>query len=235
MTHYPMEVQYDMDSFDHEACKFFDARCRERGLSPKRIKESSGPRPDFRLSIKDGIIVVEVKAIEPNDDDRQDIESLKRGEAVASYLNPGRISKKLRKADTQLRPFVERGIPGLVCICDYTAHGLLNDPSDIHGAMFGKDAQVFSFPRDSPPRFVRLKSAGSETLTQEHNRSVSAVLIFSKGETGRLPYVATLYHNHFARCPIDPNCAAHFVNYQYESGKKDCRDGNAWIPVTATG
>lgn len=227
-----------MDPFDHEACEFFYARCLERGLSPKRIPESRKPnvrKPDFKLPIEDRRVVVEVKAIEPNTDDLQDIERLRRGEAVAFYLNPGRIREKLKNANGQLRSFAKRGIPGIVCICDYTGHGLLKDPSDIHGAMFGKDADVFSFPRNSPPYFVRRKSAGSETLTQELNKSISAVLIFSEGNTNRLSYVATLYHNHFARCQIDPNCAAYFADYQYESGKKDCRNGNSWVPVAATG
>ncbi len=103
---------------------------------------------------------------------------------------------------------------------DYTGGGLTWIPADMHIAMFGRDAVVMSVPRDPayPPRITGNTSAGQETLTPEHNTSISAVLTFLP-ERDR--YVTCLWHNHFARCPIPEDCAAHFLNDQYRSGERN--------------
>lgn len=217
-----------MTDFDHRACKFFYDRCCERNIFPRRINESRMPRvrrPDFKLSIDGRTVVVEVKAIEESENDRR--------EGLHNVLEEDipRIRKKLSKANGQLHRYSARGIPSIVCIIDYTGEGLTWIPMGMHIAMFGQDAVVMSVPGDPtyPPHIVGQKSAGKETLTREHNRSISAVLTFLRPEPDR--YIARLWHNHFARCPIPTDCAAHFVDYQYRSGKRNRPIGDPWIPI----
>ncbi|MDE0405896.1 MAG: hypothetical protein OXI53_11380 [Nitrospira sp.] len=222
-----------MTDFDHRACEFFYDRCKEKNILPRRIRESRKPgsrRPDFKLSIDGNPLVVEVKAIEESENDRR--------EGLHDVLKEDipRIRKKLSKANRQLHRYSDRGIPGIVCIIDYTGRGLTWIPMGMHIAMFGQDAVVMSVPSDPthPPHIVGQKSAGKETLTPEHNRSISAVLTFHVGNTDPVQYVSTLYHNHFARCLIDPNCAAHLVTVQYESGKRERSIGDPWIRMSGT-
>lgn len=233
----------DMTDFDHEACEFFDLRCRERGITPQRIRESRRPnvrRPDFALQINGKTVIVEVKAIEPNEQDQDDLEKMGRQGSVLrdGFSDTRRISNKLKKADGQLKPYAERSIPGIVNIQDYTGYGLLLVSYGIHVAMFGRDKLQVSVPRDwrdytdspPPPRIEGLRSAGRETLTQQHNRSISAVLIF---HFKRLPatFVSCLFHNHFARHSIPPECAARFVDYQYKSREREGDLGDPWVEI----
>ena len=187
--------------------------------------------PDFRLLIDGRTIVVEVKAIEESENNRR--------EGLHNVLEEDipRIRNQFKKANNQLHRYSNRGLPGIVCILDCTGTGITGLPTEMHVAMFGQDAVVMSVPRDPtyPPRIVGQKSAGEETLTREHNRSISAVLTFHVGNTDPVQYVSTLYHNHFARCPIDPNCAADLVNVQYRSGERERPIGAPWIRIPDTG
>ena len=229
-----------MTDFDHEACGFFDSRCRERDITPRRIRESRSPnvrRPDFALQIDGKTVIVEVKAIEPNEQDRDT-----RVRVRDVYSDIRRISNKLKKANGQLQSYAERGIPGIVNVMDYTGQGLFFVPVDIHNAMFGRDAIELSVSRDwrdytdspPPPRIERLKSAGRETLTPGHNRSISALLIFrrkSRSDT----FVSLLFHNHFAQNPIPPECATRFVDYQYKSRERKGDPGDPWVEISLNG
>ena len=226
------ESQHCMTDFDHTACKFFYDRCRERNIFPRPIRESQMPgvrRPDFKLSIDGKTVVVEVKAIEESEFDRRE-----EVHNVSKEDTP-RISNQLKKANGQLHQYSNRGIPGIVCIIDYTGRGITWLPTGMHEAMFGQDAVVMSVPRDIryPSNIIGQKSAGKEILTPEHNRSISAVLTFLRPEPNR--YVARLWHNHFARCPIPTDCAAHFVDYQYRSGQRERLIGDHWIWICTTG
>ncbi len=221
-----------MTEFDHRACEFFYDRCKERNILPRRISESRKPgirRPDFKLSIDGKSLVVEVKAIEESENDR-------RG-GLHDVLKEDipRIRRQLSKANGQLHRYSNRGIPSIVCIIDYTGKGLTWLPMGMHVAMFGQDAVIMSVPSDPEysPHIVGQKSAGKETLTKEHNRSISAVLTFLQPE--RDQYIARLWHNHFARCPISTDCAGHFVDYQYVSKKREGSIGDPWIRIPDTG
>ena len=255
----------DMNNFGHEAEEFFAARCRERGITPRRIRESRRPkahRPDFAIQIDGKTVIVEVKAITPNKQDRDDLEKLtrygyvNRSRQVCSDVdrisekpkkakdrkskNPDvdRISEKLKESNGQLRPFARRGIPGIVNIVDYTGWDLFRVSASIHNAMFGRDKLLLSVPRDwrdysdSPPpsRIESLRSAGYETLTPEYNTSVSALLIIhlkSPPDT----FVYRLFHNHCARNPIPPECAARFVDFQYKSHEREGNPGDPWVKI----
>lgn len=221
-----------MTDFDHRACEFFYDRCCDRKILARPISESRRPgvrRPDFKLSIDGKTVVVEVKAIEESENDRR--------EGLHDVLKEDipRIRKQLSKANGQLHRYSNRGIPSIVCIIDYTGKGLTWIPMGMHVAMFGRDAVIMSVPSDPrySPHSIGQKSAGKETLTREHNKSISAVLTFLQPEGDR--YVARLWHNHFAKCPISTDCAAHFVDYQYRSGERERPIGDPWIRICGEG
>ena len=222
-----------MTKFDHHNCEFFDALCRKRGLSPRRIRESpvkNAYRPDFALQINGKTVMVEVKTIEANTEEKRKLEKMKQGKFPVTWSGqPGdRIPKLLRKANKQLRHYVKRNIPGIVCLFDDSGAGHLYQPVDIHAGMFGIDAIQFKINRiNQNISDARLKSGGRETLTQEHNKSISAVLVFPKHNQ----CLTRLYHNHFALCPIPPDCAAGFVDYQYKSGLRERPLGAPWISI----
>jgi len=214
-----MTEDQERSPYDHKTCEIFAEYCRNRGIPLQCIPESQVPNersPDFKLQLGDEEIVVEIKAIEPNDDDLRNSETLEENGGVEIFHNPGRISAKLKNANSQLRPHSERGIPGVVCIFDESRSGLLRNPVAIHSAMFGKPAFTFLRSQEPAPACsapaVQLISGRSKTLTEQHKTSISAVLIFIDHDPDQ--YEAILLHNPFARCPIPPDCAKHFVDHQ---------------------
>ena len=222
-----------MNDFDHEAEEFFAARCRERGITPRRIPKRNVPKPDFAIQIDGKTVIVEVKAIEPNKQDKQRKSAVRDG-----FSDTRRIANKLKRANAQLQAYARRGIPGIVNIVDYTDPGAVVVPYGIHVAMFGRDKLLLSVPRDwrdysdSPPpsRIEDLRSAGRETLTPEHNTSISALLVIhlkSPPDT----FVCRLFHNHFAQNPIPPECAARFVDSQYKSREREGSPGDPWVKI----
>ena len=126
----------------------------------------------LRLQLGDKTVIVEVKAIEQNKQDKRRKSVVRDG-----FSDTRRIANKLKRANDQLQAYARRGIPGIVNIMDYTGQGLLLVSYGIHVAMFGHDKFQVSVPRDwrdysdSPPpsRIEGLRSAGHETLTPEHN------------------------------------------------------------------
>lgn len=228
-----------MTDFDHEACEFFAARCCERGITPRLIPVSRAPnvrKPDFVLQIDGKTVVVEVKAIEPNEQDKR------REGRRDGFSDARRISHKLRKANGQLQRYAKRSIPGIVNIIDCTGWGLLLVSYSIHVAMFGHDKLLVSVSRNwrdysdspPPPRIEDLRSAGAETLTYQHNRSISALLIFHRNQHSNT-FVSQLFHNHFAQNPIPPECAARFVDYQYKSREREGNPGAPWVEIPLGG
>ena len=225
-----------MTDLGREAEEFFAARCQERGITPRRIHERNVSRPDFAIQIDGKTVIVEVKAIEPNEQDKR------REGSRDGFSDARRISNKLKKADGQLKPYAKRGIPGIVNIKDYTGWSLLSVLYMIHVAMFGRDKLLVSVPlrdgRDSgpppPPRVEGLLSAGRETLTQQHNTSISALLIFHRNQHSNT-FVSEIFHNHFAQNPIPPECAARFVDYQYKSREREGNPGASWVEISSDG
>ena len=224
-----------MARFDHKtACKVFHDYCHKREIATKCIPESHEPnerRPDFEIRIDDKHVVVEIKVIEPTQEDKRSAEKQKEGEPIVFSYKPGDgLIKKLKKANGQLRPSSDQGIPGIVCVVNYSPRYLL-DPYDIHAGMFGLDAVSISIPADytQRPRSLGYKSGGRETLTKEHNTSISAVTVFRA--TGPDQYDARLFHNHFAKCPLPEDCASRLVDWQYRSRKREGRIGDPWIRI----
>ncbi len=229
-------MRRDMNRFDHKtACKVFRDHCREREITLKPIPESRNPHertPDYKSKIYGKRVVFEVKAIEPNKEDKRNAEKPKAGEPVVFSHTPGDgLIKKLQKANGQLRPSADQGIPGIVCIFDYSNRGLLLYPSDIHAGMFGLDAVPRSIQADYTQQLCSLgyKSGGRETLTKDHNTSISAVMVFMV--TGPDRYEARLFHNHFAKCQLPEDCASRLVDWQYRSRNREGRIGNPWIRI----
>ncbi len=228
-------MRRDMARFDHKtACKVFRDHCRERGISLQHIPESREPnerRPDFEIRIEDKRLVVEVKAIVQNKEDKHSAEKMKAGEPVVFSHTPGDgLLKKLQKANGQLRPSVNPGIPGIVCVFDYSSRRFL-DSYNIHAGMFGLDAVSISIPADytQQPRALGRISGGRETLTKDHNTSISAIMVFRA--TGRDQYDVQLFHNHFAKCPLPENCASRLADQQYRSRNRKGPIGDPWILI----
>jgi hypothetical protein len=81
--------------------------------------------------------------------------------------------------------------------------------------MVGAQLLVFdvSGSKEINESFLGTKAGGGETMTPEHNTSISGVAVLR--QIGASEMVVDLYHNPFARVAIPPKLASPYVRKQF--------------------
>jgi hypothetical protein len=126
-----------------------------------------------------------------------------------------------------------RGIPTVVAVYDSVRSLTYTDPYNVKVAMYGLDALELALPSDPAvsPYPIGWTPAGKATLTDEHNTSISAVAIVRCFPPDQKPAPDfLLYHNHFARVPLNPDLVRPYVWAQYALGRAD-NGATDWIEV----
>jgi len=217
--------------------EMFEAACRFAGIAYRRVpvaRSESHRRPDYKVTVGHCGALVEVKQIDPNEQDRQEARDLAAGKIAVRSNKPGaRLRSAIRDASGQLRRASLRRIPTAVAIFDTMFSFSYTDPYNVKVAMYGLDAMILALPEDRSiaPHTIGWKSAGSATLTEEHNTSVSAVIIIrALPPSERKGPILIVYHNHFARVPFYPNHLRGSIHSQYALGQSD-NGFTTWIEV----
>lgn len=179
---------------DTESEKVFYDFCRSHRLSIEKIETRQGYRtPDFKVITPTGYkIIVEVTALD---------EQPRLAEGECHHLVVGAaIRTKLRDKRGQVRRYAE-AYSTLIVIGSGLRYRAELDPHCFDAALYGTRAVGVSVPRDVrlPARFdENAHNAGGRFFGRDFNTSVSAAASLS----GR-PQVLRVYHNRFARRPLD--------------------------------
>ena len=201
-----------------ESEELFCLFCKSQGWQVERIDEHSvaeGSKvPDFRLRLEDSAgILVEVKQFDPNPEEREAAQG--RGSGVLGGKPGHRLRQVIPKANNQLKA-LERSDPGMLVVYNRTPCTLHDDPYAVLTAMRGIDVVpvYVSADPDSPPVFGADRPGPGKKLTREMNRSVSCIAVLREffdgvaipfGLSGPDPeYALAVYHNPFAKHPLDP-------------------------------
>lgn len=233
----PVAVMSDLSTLTQSEALFEEA-CRANGIQYRRlpIADSHGvQRPDYKVKVLGCGAIVEVKEISSNESDKQWRKDLAAGKIVSSTNEPGvRLRPKIRTAADQLQRASKRGIPTVAAIFDAVSSLFYTDPYNVKVAMYGLDAIVFEVPKDPAisPRMSRWKSGGKITMNATQTTSVSAIAIIRTipSQLGLVPALL-VYHNHFARVPLDPVKLQPYVWAQYALGQAD-NGSTDWIEIS---
>ena len=191
---------------------------KSQGWRVERIDEHSVAQgskvPDFLVRLGDGAgIVVEVKQFDPNPEEREAAQG--RGSGVLGGKPGQRLRQVITKANNQLKA-LGRSDPGMVVVYNRTPCSLHDDPYAVLTAMRGLDVIEYYVPSDpgSPIVPVRERPGPGKKLTPEMNTSVSCIAVLREffdgvaipfGLSGPDPeYALAVYHNPFAKHPLDP-------------------------------
>jgi hypothetical protein len=225
-----------MSSSDEtESERLFEQACAAARIQYRRIKVATVPgyrRPDYKVRASECGAIVEVKEIGLNDQDRERRAELEEGRGYAWQLTPGaRLRPLIKNANSQLQRASRLGVPTIVAMFDATGSFSYTDPYNVKTAMFGLDAVVLALPEDpkNEPYFLRMKRGGKATLTEEHNTSTSAIAII-RTHPERSGPMLLMYHNHFARVPIDPENLRNCPISQYQLGQAE-NGMTDWIEI----
>ncbi|HUT28452.1 MAG TPA: hypothetical protein VMX13_01575 [Sedimentisphaerales bacterium] len=191
----------------------FKQYCLQKNINYQRIAEEEGKSPDFWVDLGDNKILVEVKQLDPNAEERHVLNIPAdefSGENVYHWGMPGeRIRKKITSGLSQLRIFAKRLHPTLLVIFDNIKRdGIqmwpeLTDENAVKVAMYGIETALIS-PEVAPERganIIHRWHGARRRLTTEHNTTLSAIGILQKHND---LISLRVYHNYYAANPLSP-------------------------------
>jgi hypothetical protein len=168
------------------------------------------------LALQEACVLVEVKQIDPNPEDiKAERMRAESGEPEVLSSIPGkRLRLKIAEGAKQLRARCNPNQAGLVVVYNNVSlHPVLTSEHNVLAAMYGKLGILLHVPA-SGPTTSEPRLGGNRSLNPSHNTVVSGVAILSY-ETERLEL--RVYHNDFARVPIEPELLRHERIRQYRS------------------
>ena len=192
---------------------FFERHCTLRGARFSRIAEGEAKSPDYWVQIHRRPIIVEVKQLDPNANDRlkETLDScIESGMGLAPVK---RVRQKLAEAYLQIRAHAARGMACIVVV--YNNAGLMNfiDGFTVTKAMFGSPQIYLTLNQRG---FLSLAGEGfgsGQKLTRNSCRGISALCVLETG--GHRETHLSAYHNPYALNPIDPPDLSPIADYQY--------------------
>jgi len=195
--------------------QLFEAYCAAKGIRFTRIATSKLRTPDYDVFLPRRKVVVEVKEITPNAEERA-ADAIRAGQFAVTSLTPGeRIRKKIADASSQIKARARRRYPGLLVLYE---HGFLPrhlDPYQVRVAMNGFETVVFAVPASpgARPYPIARRYGPRKKLTPTDNRSISAIAFLSSATRG--PVELTVFHNQHAVVPLPPNLFRRYGVRQY--------------------
>ena len=184
--------------------QLFEEFCRSNGISCTRVPTARKRTPDFDIELSGYIVTCEVKQIDQNRADLEELAVIQTGESSGRYL-ANRLRSKLKDVSAQLRAASGAGRPTLVVLYDNTPFKSYSIHSDVVQAMFGHRSVTVRFSPGpaGPPEVSEPFFGGDRGLAPGHNTAISAIAILDGGPNSR-PLTLRVYHNPYAKVWLDP-------------------------------
>jgi hypothetical protein len=212
----------------------FEKFCANLGIACKRISEEHGKTPDYELTIDEKKIIVEVKEITSNDEERESDRLLdERGYGNVLSNTPGdRVRKKISDSSAQIKVRTRGICPSILVLFDRGQVAGHLDPYNIRVAMYGLEQIHFNVPRDpSVSPYTSGTSYGPKRkMTRDNNTSISAIGVLFMPRADEI--VLHVYHNKFAAVPFDSGLLAKHGIYQFELEGELPANTPKWKEVT---
>jgi hypothetical protein len=207
--------------------KLFEAFCQAKRIRCVRVGAGASRTPDYEIFVPRRKVVVEVKEIAPNPEERP----ARKGEFVVISSTPGqRVRGKISDAVPQIKARAKGRFPGLLVLMDTGFWAEHTSPYNIRVAMHGFETLLFAVPNDPShsPYVVDRKFGGSRKMTPTNNTSVSAVAVIGK-IGGNLDF--RIYHNPYAAIPLLPEAIQRYHIPQYALAPKVSGSIPDWVRV----
>lgn len=213
--------------------EYFERFCECRRISCEKLQVGKVKTPDYKINVNGINITVEIKQLEPNDEEKEVILKRTQGNVTVYKKNIFRPHKNITKGVDQLRSYSKhvRKQPAIVVLYEVADFGHL-DPYVIDVCLYGIESVHIMIPPpdiQAEPRVLGLVRGGNRIATEEHNTTLSAVgvlRIVGKNET------LTLYHNKFAAYPIQPDDFRFDGVRHFARRKPDENDLRNWAEIT---
>ena len=181
----------------------FEALCAAQEVSYERLPVGAQRTPDYEIFLGGQRVIVEVKQLDPNKQDKEINHASDSGTATPNVISPTqRLRRKISDGYKQLKSAARKGQPCLLVL--YNNAGLLAfiDSFAITTAMFGTFGVRLGRAKTGEVREVGRGFMENRRLTRNTCKVLSAIGVLDdmSGDISCLK----LYHNPFALVPIEP-------------------------------
>jgi len=213
--------------------QLFERYCRWAGIRATRIPTSTTKTPDYRMSVGDLDIIVELKQLDPNEEEKAELARFDQGKSGGYSAVPGnRLRREISKAGTQLATIARNQHPSMVVFYNNVFLRFHTDPYNVRVAMYGVEQVVVAVSSD--PR-IRTRYAGTKfgpkrKMTSQHNTTISAVGVLILNPPGDLQSPQLIvYHNIYARHPLSSEVLRPYGVPQFTLPEGSPNSSREWI------
>lgn len=213
--------------------RIFEEFCGRRRIVCQRVPEGNGRTPDYELVLESVLVIVEVKEISPNREEREsDRLCRERGYGNALSSTPGeRVRKKIADCSAQIKARTSGAHPSMLIVFDSGRVAGDADAYNIRVAMYGLEQIYIAVPPigTRSPYAVGVGHGPKRKMTSDCNTSISAIgALFMTGLDDTHLHV---YHNCFAQVPLEPSLLGEYGIAQFEIGEARNRGASEWREV----
>lgn len=195
-----------------ESESLFENFCQMHQVRWRRIEVSTMRMPDYNIFVKRRKIIVEVKQINPNPEEEKKITEFRESGRVTIKSDLGkRVRGKIIDAQGKFRRSMGNRYPSILVLYNNVELYKHTDPMDILAGMYGK--LHFTVAPNMPIRDMEL--GPNRTMTDITHTSISAIGVLQKGKKGNP--ALTLYHNVYAKVPLNPDLLSGLDIKQYSN------------------
>jgi hypothetical protein len=181
----------------------FEKFCQLRCIPYERILPGAVKTPDYNVYVDETKIIIEVKEIDANAEEQQEIEKFDRQGRVSIKSPLGkRIREKITDAAGKFKEAARNRCPSILVIHNKVRLYKHTSPGDILAGMYGQLYFPVCGNVGEPLAIGGMKSGPKKKMTRDVNTSMSAVGVLQ--DSGSDAPHFSVYHNFHARVPLDP-------------------------------
>ncbi len=197
----------------------FEQLCNENGIQWTRISEMPDMQTaDYKIILEDQQVIVEIKQLDPNSDDKERFTQVFQHGGVVSYFTTSkrRARKKIKSSKTQLKNSAAGQHPTILVLYDNTSGFSGLDEDSVLDAMYGDE--IYLIPPNEQTAEIEARFGGNQQMTESSKKYISAIGILDV--RNRKP-ILTLFHNSYADMPIGYDKSALLAQAQFRVEIKD--------------
>lgn len=216
--------------------KAFERFCAAHGIACERVPTAAVMTPDYEIMLGGHKVIVEIKQIDPNSDEKREMEEFAaKGWVVGGKGLPGdRVRAVISHANKQIKRRTHGILPSLLVFYENVPHTLHTASYCILVAMYGLQQLNLSVPSDpkAPIRLDSMSFGDERKMTPTCNTSTSAVAVLRSHDPANC--TLDVYHNVYARVPLAPAAFAGLPVRQYTLPLPGDQRFQYWIEIGAS-
>jgi hypothetical protein len=187
---------------------YFEDFCRRNGFSLLPVPVTTTKTPDYTLTVAGHLVVVEVKEIQPTDEELESERlAIESGVGNCIDITPGKsVRKKIADCSKQIKARTQGKHPGMLVLWEGgRCWGRHTEPYHVRVAMAGFEQVIVTVPpiaSNRSPSFTGMKHGPSRKMTEDANTSISAVAVLCLPADDNM--LLQIYHNRYAAIPLEP-------------------------------